>query len=50
MTNEFENLHRVFGWDRPDFDEMNTNAIEAAFCDDATKAVIKTRLEAAQND
>jgi adenosine deaminase len=50
MTKEFENLNRTFGWGRPEFDEMNTNAIEAAFCDDATKAAIVKRLEAAKND
>jgi adenosine deaminase len=50
MTKEFENLNRTFGWERPEFDEMNTNAIEAAFCDDATKAAIVKRLEAAKND
>ena len=50
MTKEFENLHRVFGWDRADFDEINTTAIEAAFCDDATRALIVKRLEAAKND
>ena len=49
MTKEFENLNRVFGWDRPDFDALNTTAIEAAFCDDATRAAIVKRLEAAKN-
>ncbi len=50
MTREFEELNRVFGWDRPDFDALNTTAIEAAFCDDATRAAIVKRLEAAKND
>lgn len=50
MTKEFEMLHRTFGWDRPEFDEMNQNAINAAFCDDATKAAITQRLEAAKDD
>lgn len=50
MTREFENLHRVFGWERADFDALNTTAIEAAFCDDATRTQIITRLEAAQHD
>jgi adenosine deaminase len=50
MTQEFENLNRVFSWDRPDFDALNTTAIEAAFCDDVTRAAIVKRLEAAQND
>lgn len=50
MTEEFENLNRVFGWDRPDFDALNTTAIGAAFCDDATRAAIIKRLEDAKND
>lgn len=50
MTREFEELNRVFGWDCPDFDALNTTAIEAAFCDDTTRAAIVKRLEAAKND
>ncbi len=45
MTNEFEMLHKTFGWDLADFKALNTNAIEAAFCDEATRAAIKKRLE-----
>ena len=50
MTAEFENLHRVFGWDRPDFDALNITAINAAFCDEQTRAAITKRLKDAQHD
>ena len=47
MTKEFENLNKTFGWDEEDFKELNDTAIEAAFCDEDTRAEIKKRLEAA---
>ncbi len=45
MTREFEGLARTFGWDEPDFDEITTNALEAAFCDQATRDTIRERLK-----
>lgn len=45
MTYEFEMLSQTFGWDEEDFKDLNTVAIDAAFCDDATRAAVKTRLE-----
>lgn len=45
MTQEFENLHRTFGWDESDFHALNQTALDAAYCDDATKAALAKRLE-----
>lgn len=45
MTDEFNNLAKTFGWGDDDFREMNLNAIDAAFCDDATRTAIRNRLE-----
>lgn len=47
MTDEFNMLNRTFGWDTDDFDALNATAIDAAFCDEDTRAQIKTRLETA---
>ena len=47
MTAEYENLHRTFGWDQDDFTAINTTAINAAYCDEATRAAILKRLETA---
>jgi len=47
MTREYEELNRAFGWDEDDFAALNRVALEAAFCDDATRARIAQRLEAA---
>lgn len=46
MTREFEGLARAFGWDEEVFAELNRTALDAAFCDDATKARIAKLLEA----
>lgn len=46
MTDEFANLERHFGWGAAEFDEVNQNALRAAFCDDDTRASIAKRLEA----
>jgi adenosine deaminase len=48
MTAEYEMLHRTFGWNEDDFTELNKVAIEAAFCDDATRARITKKLEQTQ--
>ena len=45
MTSEFEQLERVFGWGVDDFKQLNQTALEAAFCDAATKDLISKRLE-----
>ena len=45
MTREFEQLERVFGWGVDDFKHLNQIALEAAFCDVATKDLIFRRLE-----
>jgi len=47
MTHEFDMLARTFGWDETDFKAVNQTALEAAFCDDATRAKIAKRLETA---
>jgi adenosine deaminase len=44
MTSEYENLNRHFGWDAAVFDEINRTALDAAFCDGATKDKIAKRL------
>ena len=46
MTREFEGLERAFGWNEADFAELNRVALDAAFCDAATKAKIAKLLEA----
>ncbi len=45
MTHEFNMLAQTFGWDEADFKAVNKAAIDAAFCDDATRANITKRLE-----
>ncbi len=45
MTDEFNNLAEVFGWEENDFDELNAVALQAAFCDENTRALIAKRLE-----
>lgn len=45
MTREFEMLHDGLGWDTSDFAALNHTALEAAFCDQATKDALKARLE-----
>ncbi len=46
MTREFEMLHRTFGWDTEDFAALNRTALDAAFCDQETKAKIAEKLKA----
>lgn len=46
MTREFEGLARAFDWTEDDFAELNRTALDAAFCDDATKDKIAKLLEA----
>jgi adenosine deaminase len=44
MTNEFDRLARAFGWEEDDFAALNRTAMDAAFCDEATRARVKDRL------
>lgn len=47
MTKEFENLERAFQWGAEDFDALNRTALDAAFCDDDTKARVAKQLDEA---
>ena len=44
MGYEYERLADVFGWDDVAFADVNRVAIDAAFCDDATKDRVRGRL------
>ena len=46
MAHEYEMLSRTFGWEEADFAALNRTALEAAFCDDATRDRIAGKLEA----
>ena len=48
MTHEYEMLNRTFHWNEADFAELNKAALNAAFCDEVTRARIATRLENCQ--
>lgn len=45
MNYEFEQLAKVFGWDEVALRALNTTGLEAAFCDDETRAKIAKKLE-----
>ncbi|MEM9320189.1 MAG: adenosine deaminase [Pseudomonadota bacterium] len=45
LTQEYERLADTFGWDEGDFAALNAIALEAAFCDEETRAAIAKRLE-----
>lgn len=45
MAHEFDRLADAFGWDQGDFDTLNRVALEAAFCDAATREKIDKKLE-----
>lgn len=47
MTREWEMLERTFGWTGEDLKALNLVALDAAFCDEATKDRIRKVLEAA---
>jgi adenosine deaminase len=47
MTREWEMLEKTFSWGEDDLRELNRVALDAAFCDDATKDRIRKTLEAA---
>jgi adenosine deaminase len=44
MTREFERLSDAFGWDEGEFRALNATALDAAFCDEATRARVADRL------
>lgn len=46
MTAEFDMLARTFGWEEDVLRDLNRVALEAAFCDGATKAKVARRLAA----
>ena len=46
MTREYERLAEVTDWDEAEFAALNRTALEAAFCDDATKETLLKKLEA----
>ncbi len=45
MSREYEMLADTFGWDEDVFAEINKTALDAAFCDAATKERIAKKLE-----
>lgn len=45
MTDEYSNLAEAFGWEEADFENLNAVALQAAFCDETTRAGIAKRLE-----
>ena len=47
MCNEYELLAEAFGWHESDFVALNRVALDAAFCDDSTRAALLKRLEPA---
>lgn len=47
MTDEFNMLAETFGWEEDELRAINQTALDAAFCDAATKDKIAKRLEAA---
>jgi adenosine deaminase len=47
MLREYDMLAETFGWDGGVFAEINKNALDAAFCDAATREKIAKRLEQA---
>ena len=47
LTQEYEKLNRVFGWQAEHFLQCNTNALQAAFIPDQTRKELTSRLEEA---
>jgi len=44
LTQEYERLHQVFGWEKEHFFRCNLNALRAAFLPDETKQRLEQRL------
>ncbi|SMX38097.1 adenosine deaminase [Maliponia aquimaris] len=47
MRQEYLGLAKTFGWDEEVFADINRTALDAAFCDAATREAVKKRLETA---
>ena len=47
MTREYSELNRVLGWGVDDFNSLNSTAMEAAFCDEPTRAAMLKIFEGA---
>ena len=47
MTKEYSELNRVLGWGVADFNKLNQTAMEAAFCDEITRAAMLKKFEGA---
>jgi adenosine deaminase len=45
MSAEYDHLADTFGWDDEIFDDINANALAAAFCDAATKERVAAKLK-----
>lgn len=45
MTEEYDMLHKTFGWADDDFAAINQTALNAAFCDTQTREKIAKKLE-----
>lgn len=45
LRDEYTNLAKTLNWDASVFQDLNRTALDAAFCDDATRDVIAKRLE-----
>jgi len=45
MNAEYDHLADTFGWDEEIFDEINANALAAAFCDEDTRARVAKKLK-----
>lgn len=45
MRNEYRELAQTFGWDAAEFTALNIAALNAAFCDEDTRATLMKRLE-----
>ena len=44
MAREFDRLADTFGWDDGEFAALNQTALEAAFCDAATREKVEKKL------
>lgn len=47
MTSEYRELSEQLGWTLPDFDAINRAAMQAAFCDEATRSKLMARFNGA---
>ena len=45
MRHEYRMLAKTFGWGEEVFRNLNLTAIDAAFCDEPTRAAIRARLK-----